>query len=682
MSNQKNRKLLSGILSVLLAMQGISSLSPDALTYRRTEKSTHSTAAEDAFSITGGTVMTDITEGSPVIVKGIVTSAESFISVLTVGVYAADGTPVIEQTVLPNAPTYDLYAFDSSMSFNLLDAGEYCYRVTVSNMEYDDYVLVNQEFTVTPSDAPEDALTLTDGTVMTDIAAGTAVELKGTVLSAETPIISLTVGVYDLSGNLTAGVTIEPDGWYCNLNSLDDRIAFELLPSGEYYYNVTASNSTYQDLVLTNQKFRVLADVPATEETTAVSTAETTAVTAETTAAPGSDSPETTFVTTAITVEATTASTETSAETTATETTADTASDTTSETTTETTASEPPQASGTETTDYQYKSITAKGVSVIPTLPEGSSFDLQGIVSCSKADMEALTALIYNAKGETVLSEDVWPAAASYDLQRLSLPFETLTAGSYSFKVFVSVQGSGALPVIYQTFDVAEGGTPVLPEDTLTLTGSTKIVDIVKGTPVSIAGTIRSAVSGITAVEVGVYDMDGNLVTGKTEQPDAKIYDLSQMDSSICFDLLDAGIYEYRITAGNAANPDTVLLSRSFSVLETAEPAEPDALVITDNPPILNMPFGARANSAGTVRSAQSAISRLTVGIYDMNGEPVCEQTVQPDTLTYDLNELNSEAMFSTLLPAIYEYRITADNATYPDKILVSQRFTVYAVCR
>lgn len=673
MKNKRGWKILSGFLSVLLTMHGFSAINPDALTYRRMEHALYM-AAEDAFSISGGTVMTDIAEGTPVIIQGIVTSAESLITELRVGIYAQTGEPVLEQIILPNALTFDIYQLDSSMSFNLLEIGSYTYRVIVSNAEYTDYILVDQNFAVVPSDAPEDALTLTGGTVIGDIAAGTGVEVRGTVYSAETPITLLAVGIYDVSGTLVSGTAVQPNDWYYNLNALDAEIRFDLLTAGEYYYNVTASNASYQDFVLVNQSFSVLSDVPAATETTSSSVLETTAVSS-------TDQPETTFVTTAVTVtETTSAVTESSAE--ILETTSSASAETTSETTTQTTESAPLAESGTETTDYQYKSITAKGVSVIPTLTEGSSFSLQGIMSCSKADMDALTALIYNADGETVLYENAYPASASYDLKNLSLPFETLSAGSYSFKVFVSVQASGALPVIYQKFDVIAGGTPVIPEDTLTLTGGTAVRDIVKGTPVLVSGVITSAVSGITGAAVGIYDMDGNLISGMSAEPNTKSYDLSALDSGIRFDLLDAGIYEYRVTAGNAALTDEVLMSRSFSVLESAEPAEPDALTITGNAPILNMLNDAQSSITGTVQSAESAITELTVGIYYMSGELVCEQRVQPNERTYELNQLDSSALFGSLLPSVYEYRITANNAAYQDKILVNQKFTVSAICR
>ena len=90
-------------------------------------------AAEDALSITGGTELTDIPEGTPVIIRGIVVSEITPISKLTAGIYTADGQPVYERTVTPDADTYNVSALDSFLSFNLLEIGSYEYRITASN---------------------------------------------------------------------------------------------------------------------------------------------------------------------------------------------------------------------------------------------------------------------------------------------------------------------------------------------------------------------------------------------------------------------------------------------------------------------------------------------------------------------------------------------------------------------
>ncbi len=675
MKKRNSRKILSGILSMLFAVQGICAVPTDAVIHpHRMSMESRSMAAEDAFSISGGTVITDFKQGTPVIVKGIVTSAESLLSELTIGIYTEDGTPVIEQTVLPNAESYDLYRLDSSMSFNLLEVGSYVYRVTVSNMEYRDYILVNQGFSVLESDAPRDALTITGGCTMQDIAQGSGVEITGTVHSAETLITSLTVGVFNADGEMLTGTTVQPDDWFCNLNHLDDQLLFDQLPVGLYYYQVSASNTTFQDCVLVNQSFSVYADTsvstestPATTETTPASSASETTASSETSVLP----PETIIITTAIIVtETTTTVTET---TTAPVTTASTETTVTTETTVsaESTAA---------TTDYQYNSISAKGVSLIPTLREGENTALSGIVSCSKANLDALTALVYNANGETVLLQNAYPEALSYDLSQLTLPFATLSAGSYSFKVFVSVQGSGALPIIHQTFLVTEGTAPPAPaEDHLTLTDGMDIPNIVKGTPLLVSGRINSELSDITQVSAGIYDVTGTLVSGGSASPDARTYDLRALDTLICFNLLEEGNYEYRVTAGNAAFPDMVLVREYFTV---EEPAAAAPLTITGSAPIVNMMCSDPIHVSGVIQSSGQPITEVILGVYRADGEQVSVLTFHPDAASFTLSCQEARELFAELAPGDYEYRVTASTAEYVDYLLVNQQFHVTVLTR
>ena len=52
------------------------------------------------------------------------------------------------------------------------------------------------------------------------------------------------------------------------------------------------------------------------------------------------------------------------------------------------------------------------------------------------------------------------------------------------------------------------------------------------GKAVSIRGTVTSAKSNITKITVGVFDANNTLVTGNSASPNAKTYNVANMDGT------------------------------------------------------------------------------------------------------------------------------------------------------
>ncbi len=76
----------------------------------------------------------------------------------------------------------------------------------------------------------------------------------------------------------------------------------------------------------------------------------------------------------------------------------------------------------------------------------------------------------------------------------------------------------------------------------------------------SMFGVYGSIASGenLTQVTAGVYDINGNMLTGKTAYPNTKSYNLTNLDPYVLFDDLDPGVYCYTIKAKNASKEQTV----------------------------------------------------------------------------------------------------------------------------
>ncbi|MBR3629403.1 MAG: hypothetical protein IKN55_02900 [Oscillospiraceae bacterium] len=192
-------------------------------------------------------------------VRGTVTSANSNITALTVGVYDSNGKFVTGRTVAPNARSFDLSRLDAYVSFNTLGAGRYVYAVIASNGGNTNVALVNKTFNVSGSGgSTSSALSVSGSTsIPSTVNRGSGVAVRGTVNSSGSNITSVTVGVYNASGTMLTGGTAKPGTTSYNLSGLDNSVRFDTLGTGTYYYKVIASNGSVSGYTLVNQVFSV-----------------------------------------------------------------------------------------------------------------------------------------------------------------------------------------------------------------------------------------------------------------------------------------------------------------------------------------------------------------------------------------------------------------------------------------
>ena len=98
----------------------------------------------------------DVGEGFSV--TGIVSSNYN-ITRIVIGAYKADGTKGFEYIATPNAKSFDINSVDYSLPFSRLAAGSYTYKITASDTERSNVVLLNKAFTVGSSSVPTGNLT-------------------------------------------------------------------------------------------------------------------------------------------------------------------------------------------------------------------------------------------------------------------------------------------------------------------------------------------------------------------------------------------------------------------------------------------------------------------------------------------------------------------------------------------
>ena len=207
--------------------------------------------ANDGLSITDYNYPTSLTQGSIFSIYGTVSSESSNITGLTVGVYDTSGNLKTGTTVNPNTRRYDLRNVDPYISFGTLSAGTYFYRVIAKNAA-GTTTLVDQSFTVISNDV----LSVQEYTYPISLVQGSFFSVRGTVSSQSSNITSLTVGVYDASGNLKTGTTVNPGTKSYNLQNVDANVSFNILSPGTYKYKIVAANASGTS-VLASRTFTV-----------------------------------------------------------------------------------------------------------------------------------------------------------------------------------------------------------------------------------------------------------------------------------------------------------------------------------------------------------------------------------------------------------------------------------------
>ena len=107
------------------------------------------------------------------------------------------------------------------------------------------------------------------------------------------------------------------------------------------------------------------------------------------------------------------------------------------------------------------------------------------------------------------------------------------------------------------------------PDDVPVISGENAPELMSAGVSFSISGTVRSGVP-LTDVTVGCYDANGTMKIGKSIDPGSTSYDLANLNSSVAFSKLSAGVYTYRVNASTAAGT-TTLVEKAFTVLANEE---------------------------------------------------------------------------------------------------------------
>ena len=715
MKNQNQIKVFVSVFLALLSIQGtamtgaaamVSTPDPTEQTKEAvTEVLPEEYAPADFLSISGNDAIPNIIQGTPLAINGTVKSDFSKITVLTAGVYDATGKQVLGKTLSPNQVEFNLQSLNDDLPFETLQAGTYQYRVTASNATNQNYIVINQSFVVSSDPtvqvgATEDAITIENGSKIPNITVGTSVSISGIVRSASSNITTITVGVYDSNHKMVTGKNAYPTASVFNVKKLDDFVDFSELPVGTYTYEITVTNGTHTNYTVVNQKFTVSSSSTATDDSIKITNNATI---------------PNIMVGKAVSIRGTVTSAKSNI-------TKITVGVFDANNTLVTGNSASPNAkiynvanmdaavkfgnlkagtyyykvlvtnaahkdyeavnqkfivseSGSSTTTDQIK--MTNGVT-IPNITAGKSVSIRGTVTSATSNITKLIVGIYREDGTSVTGRTVVPNAKSYDVSKIDpyVKFGGLSAGTYYYKVLVTNATHTNYAVVNQKFTVSDGSTTTT--DKLSITGGVTIPNIKVGNVVSIRGTVTSASSNLKSVTVGVYDSNNKLVTGKTATPNAKTYNVRNLDAYVSFGDLKAGTYYYRVFATNATTTNFPVVEQKFTVSANGSTTASDTLSISGGTSVPNITEGTSVVVKGTVSSASSNITSVTVGVYSASGNLITGKTAKPNAKSYDLRKLDAYVNFNLLTPGSYLYRVTVSNGTKTQQ-LVNQAFQVKA---
>ncbi|MFR4652824.1 MAG: hypothetical protein ACLT8B_02550 [Ruminococcus sp.] len=658
-------------------------------------------ATEDAITIENGSKIPNITVGTSVSISGIVRSASSNITTITVGVYDSNHKMVTGKNAYPTASVFNVKKLDDFVDFSELPVGTYTYEIIVTNGTHMNYTVVNQKFTVSSSStATDDSIKITNNATIPNIMVGKAVSIRGTVTSAKSNITKITVGVFDANNTLVTGNSASPNAKTYNVANMDAAVKFGNLKAGTYYYKVLVTNAAHKDYEAVNQKF-IVSESGSSTTTDQIK------------------------MTNGVTIPNITAGKSVSIRGTVTSATSNITKlivgiyreDGTSVTgrtivpnakSYDVSKIDPyVKFGGLSAGTYYYKvlvtnathtnyavvnqkftvsdgsttttdKLSMTGGVTIPNIKVGNVVSIRGTVTSASSNLKSVTVGVYDSNNKLVTGKTVAPNAKTYNVRNLDayVSFGDLKAGTYYYKVIASNATHTNYAVVNQKFTVSDGSTTTT--DKLSMTGGVTIPNIKVGNVVSIRGTVTSASSNLKSVTVGVYDSNNKLVTGKTVAPNAKTYNVRNLDAYVSFGDLKAGTYYYRVFATNATTTNFPVVEQKFTVSANGSTTASDTLSISGGTSVPNITEGTSVVVKGTVSSASSNITSVTVGVYSASGNLITGKTAKPNAKSYDLRKLDAYVNFNLLTPGSYLYRVTVSNGTKTQQ-LVNQAFQVKA---
>ena len=593
-------------------------------------------------TITGASMPETLKEGENFLVKGQIQSDTTMSSVV-VGIYTTKNSTVSEKKISPNANTYDLSDIKESIGFEKLSSGIYCYRVVATNAA-GSQVLTESYFTVLSSSRTvQDDVYYIKSSLNTDYVL--SVDNDSMASGANIHLWQMKDYVYmkfafeyqadgwykirNLRTGKYLGVANEAANYVSNVEQQDKGTLWQVIldESGEYYLIPQCNTSCTLDLAggkIENggnvQMYKCNYSAAQRWQLASI-----------------------------------------------------------------------------------YSKATLTGASVPGNIQKGKSFSIRGTVK-SNTKLTSVSVGVYNAKGTQVIGKSVSPNTLSYDLKNFdeSVKFGNLSEGIYQYKV-TATNTAGSTVLLNQIFAVLATGKTVadgtyyiesavnnqytlsIKDDSKTAganvhlwskldnaymkfvisyqsDGYYKIKDVGSGYYLGVAG--QSASSGAN-VEQSAPGTLWQILPDST----GGYYFVPKCGTKNCLDL----------SSGQTVNGKNIQVYKQNMTI-----AQRWKLVSSNSKATLtgastpgNIQKGKSFSIRGTIKS-ETKLTSVSVGVYNSKGTQVIGQKVSPNTLSYDLKNLDTSIKFGNLSEGIYQYKIMAANAA-GSSVLMNQVFAVLA---
>ena len=314
--------------------------------------------------------------------------------------------------------------------------------------------------------------------------------------------------------------------------------------------------------------------------------------------------------------------------------------------------------------------LSITGYNAPPALTVGQSFKIKGTVS-SNYKISSITVGIYNANGTAVSTKTVKPNAKTYSLESISsnIKFSSAKVGKNYYKV-KATDAKQTKTLLNKSFTVGNASNSK-PASTLSISAyNFPPKSLPQGKAYTIKGNVTSNYK-ITSLTVGIYNAKGAAVSTKTVKPNAKSYSISKVDNYIKFGSAKVGTNYYKVSATDKKTTKT-LVNVAYAVTGSS-PASTLKLVNANCPSSIDQ--GKPYTIKGSVTSNYK-ITRVTVGIYNVNGATVSAKTVKPNATSYSLANVDNYIKFGAAKAGKNYYKIVAAD-TKIKKTLINQAFTV-----
>lgn len=311
--------------------------------------------------------------------------------------------------------------------------------------------------------------------------------------------------------------------------------------------------------------------------------------------------------------------------------------------------------------------ISSTGLNYPSTLAAGKGFALKGVVTSSESKIVRLEAGVYK-NGKMITGRNWNPNKKSIDFKWYVNPyveFGTLVAGSYTYKV-TATNNTVKKTLLEVSFDVTPAAAV---SDKLSCKGCKYPTTLIMGKGFALRGVVSSQTSKITKLQVGVFDADNKMVTGRSYNPKSKSVDIRwSINPHVKFGTLPVGTYSYRIVAANAAGEET-LLNQTFTI--DPAPAASDKITSSGLTAPTLLIKGRGFALKGIVSSQTSKLTNLTAGVFDGSGNMLTGRSFNPKEKSVDFRwYIDPHVKFGSLGIGTYTYKVIATNGTETSTLL------------